>query len=469
MTKVIDFLQKEWVLILILLILAATTRFLYLGHPKEVVFDEVYFAKWVTNYFRGEFYFDIHPPLAKMMLAALAKLCGYSDAGNTNFSQIGNEYQSNFYKFLRSVESFFGIILVLGVYALGKKMFRNKWPGFLASLLIVFDNAILVQSRFIFTDIFLLVFGVISLYFIYRLKEHAKLNPDSFIDLFFASLFLAASILIKWTALIFIGVGFLVLFLDCLKIKEKKFIFFVKETALITMLIIIIYFGVFAAHLLSLPYTGGPNADAFLSPPSQSTLLGNQYYGQYKPPSLISRIVELNLVMYKANANISQNHPYSSKWYSWPILYRGIFDWQKVFEGGEKSEKIYLLGNPIIWWLGLLAVVFVITALIYELRFKNKTVYFEPLAVLAVGYFYNLFPYVFISRPAFLYHYFPSFIFMVLMAGFVSWFFLKDRPWILIFIFVIIISAFIYFAPLSYGLPITDAQFNARLWLNSWK
>jgi len=130
--KAMNFFQKEWVLIVILLVLASVTRFLYLGHPNEVVFDEVYFAKWVTNYYSGQFYFDIHPPLAKMMLAALAKLFGFSDVGNTNFSQIGNVYQTDFYKFLRGVESFFGVILVLAVYALGKRMFKNKWPGFFA-------------------------------------------------------------------------------------------------------------------------------------------------------------------------------------------------------------------------------------------------------------------------------------------------------------------------------------------------
>ena len=67
MKKVLAFLQQEWVLILILLILASVTRFLYLGHPNEVVFDEVYFAKWVTNYYNGQFYFDIHPPQAQKL------------------------------------------------------------------------------------------------------------------------------------------------------------------------------------------------------------------------------------------------------------------------------------------------------------------------------------------------------------------------------------------------------------------
>lgn len=235
------------------------------------------------------------------------------------------------------------------------------------------------------------------------------------------------------------------------------------------VIIVLVYFGIFAAHLLSLPYSGGPNADGFLSARSQSALLGNQYYGQYQPPDLISRIVELNIVMYMSNATINQPHPYASKWYSWPIMARPIFDWQQALEGGQKTARIYLLGNPLIWWLGLLCVVFIFFVLIDELRSKKKTIYFEPLLVLMIGYIFNLLPYVLITRPAFLYHYFPSFIFMTLMSGFVLWFFFKNKPVVLVLIFLVIIQSFIYFAPLSYGLPLTDSQFEARMWFKSWK
>jgi len=469
MNKILKFLQKEWILILILIILAGVTRFLYLGHPKEVVFDEVYFTKWVTNYFKGDFYFDIHPPLAKMMLAASAKVFGYTDLGNANFiTQIGDEYTTNFYKFLRGMEAFFGVVLILSVYALGKRMFKNKWPGFLAALLVIFDNAILVQSRFIFTDVFLLAFGVIGLYFIYRLKEHKKLNGDAWLDLFFAALFLTASVLVKWTALVFLGAGIFVLFLNHCLGKAGKIKLFIKEITLIMLIFVIVYFGVFAVHLLSLPNTGGPNADAFLSARSQSALLGNQYYGKYQPPSLTYRIIELNLIMFKANAGLNANHPYSSKWYSWPIMFRPIFDWNKINDNGSNS-KIYLIGNPLIWWLGFLAVIFAFLFLFYELRFKEKTIYFQPLLVLCFGYLLNLLPYLIITRPAFLYHYFPSFIFMSLITGFLLWIFLEQKPLIIIFIFVVLVSAFIYFAPLSYGLPMTDVEYNARVWLPSWR
>lgn len=466
MKKMLKFFQKEWVLITILIILTAATRIPYFGHPDEVVFDEVYFARWSTNYFKGEFYFDIHPPLAKMILAATGKIFGFDETNNTDFSQIGNKYKGDFYKLFRAVEMFFSLILVLAVYGIGKRLFYNKWPGFLASLFIIFDNAILVQSRYIFTDIFLLAFGALGIYFVLRLRDYKKLDANSFPELFLASLFLTASVLVKWTALVFVAVGALILLLD--RISHKKFQLFIKESIIMFVIFVLVYFGVFAIHLLSLPYTGGPNHDAFLSPQSQSALLGNQYYGKYEPPNLIKRIIELNAKMFAANASIKQSHPYSSKWYSWPIMYRPIFEWHKNISD-QTNERIYLIGNPLIWWLGFLCVIFVIFALLYELRFKDKTIYFQPLLILTFGYLLNLLPYVFITRPAFIYHYFPSFIFMTLISGFLLWFFLRTKPLILIVIFIVIIQSFLYFAPLSYGLSLTDQQYLQRLWLPTWR
>jgi hypothetical protein len=46
-------------------LLSVLTRFVHLGHPPSVVFDEVHFGKFTNHYLTGHYYFDIHPPLVR--------------------------------------------------------------------------------------------------------------------------------------------------------------------------------------------------------------------------------------------------------------------------------------------------------------------------------------------------------------------------------------------------------------------
>ena len=69
--------QIDIVLLLLLTLLALATRFYNLAHPAEIVFDEQHFGKFISAYLTGEYFFDIHPPLGKLMIAGVAKLAGY--------------------------------------------------------------------------------------------------------------------------------------------------------------------------------------------------------------------------------------------------------------------------------------------------------------------------------------------------------------------------------------------------------
>ncbi|KAJ2820524.1 Dolichyl-phosphate-mannose--protein mannosyltransferase 4, partial [Coemansia furcata] len=51
------------------LVLSFLTRYYRIWDPAQVVFDEVHFGKFASYYLRREYYFDVHPPLAKMLIA----------------------------------------------------------------------------------------------------------------------------------------------------------------------------------------------------------------------------------------------------------------------------------------------------------------------------------------------------------------------------------------------------------------
>ena len=64
--------------LIILLLLSAAVHLVGLSHPDSVVFDEVHFGSFSTAYCcNHEYFFDPHPPHAKLLIAGTARLLGY--------------------------------------------------------------------------------------------------------------------------------------------------------------------------------------------------------------------------------------------------------------------------------------------------------------------------------------------------------------------------------------------------------
>src|SRR6185369_9357050 len=83
----------------IILAAAIATHAAYWGHPPEVAFDETYFSKFAVAYQSHEYYFDIHPPLGKLLIGAAGWLGGVTPADN--FDLTGERHPDNRYMSLR--------------------------------------------------------------------------------------------------------------------------------------------------------------------------------------------------------------------------------------------------------------------------------------------------------------------------------------------------------------------------------
>ncbi len=440
-------LNNKWAAMGILLALSLIVHFLYFGHPRQIVFDEVHFGKFVSGYYTHEYYFDIHPPLGKLIIAGFGKLFDFKP--EFSFGEIGEEFPDNTYKALRFLPSLAATLLPLVIYLLALELGFSRLGAFATGILIIFENALVTQSRYILLDAFLLLFGFTALLFYFRYR-----NGKSWKNLIGVGIGAGLAISIKWTGLTFLALPILLELYDFIKTRNiipdlsKKI-----GTLLLTPLLL--YMAVFAIHF-SLLYKTGPG-DAFMTSGFQSTLEGSNAVFEGNPPSFIDKFIELNAEMYRSNQRLTADHPYGSTWYTWPFMTRPIYYWV------EASARIYLLGNPITWWLSTLAVIVMFSLIIFDRISIKKTG-----VILLIGYMINLLPFIGIDRVMFLYHYLTALVFAILLLTHLID---QEKRNYRYFapLMIVSIATFILFAPLSYGLTLSENDYAWRLWLNTWR
>jgi len=106
--------KKSWPFLL-LAVLSFTIHFAFLSYPAQVVFDEVHFGKFVAGYFTHQYYFDIHPPLGKLLIAGIAKIAGVNPV--FGFEKIGDNIPGATLFWLRFLPAF--LVLCLFSFFLG--------------------------------------------------------------------------------------------------------------------------------------------------------------------------------------------------------------------------------------------------------------------------------------------------------------------------------------------------------------
>ena len=128
--------MKKHLPIIIVLLASIVVHFAFFGHPKETVFDEVHFGKFVSGYFTHEYFFDIHPPLGKLLIFGAAKLSGFEPG--FSFETIGQKFSDNSYKWLRFLPSLSGALLPVVIFLIALEFSISQKFAFLAGLLLVF-------------------------------------------------------------------------------------------------------------------------------------------------------------------------------------------------------------------------------------------------------------------------------------------------------------------------------------------
>lgn len=413
-----------------LILLGLASRFWLFGQPNQAVFDEVYFGKFVSNYFTHQYFFDIHPPLGKLLIAGFAWIFRFNP--NQSFASIGTAYTGHSYMLLRFLPGLASALLPVTFYGIARRLGLRLSTAVLIGLAICFDNALITQGRFILIDSFLLLFGFASLWAYLGWRK----TPQAWWRLGLAAALAGMAMSVKWTGMTFVALPIIV---ESLRWQSWPRI--VKALGAYLFIPLILYASFFMIHLALLNRAG--EGDAFMTPAFQKTLGGSIYENDpsIAPLPLSQKIIELNLQMYSANASLTATHPYSSQWWQWPLMYKPISYWL------DGSAQIWLIGNPIVWWgstLGMLLSIWWIIKKHFK-RHERKVAY-----LLWLGFLINFLPFVGITRVMFLYHYFIPLGFAILVTGLiVNRLSRQQQSWIIL----AIMAGFFIFAPYTYGLP----------------
>ena len=423
--------------IFIILALSLATHFIFFSYPAETVFDEVHFGKFISGYFTGEYFFDIHPPLGKLMIAGMAKISGFQPG--FSFETIGQKFPDDNYKWLRFLPKLAGALLPVVIFLIALKLGLKEKFAFLAGLLLVFENALIVQSRLILLDSFLLLFGFLGILFFLKHREYQENISTKY--LFLSGFFSSLAFSVKWTGFTFLGLILIFYFWNWLKSKNK-IKFALRGMVFLIVIPFLIYFSTFVIHFWLLQ---NPGPGLAFHPPN------------FQQMNIFDKFIKLNAELYQSNARLTASHPYSSEWYQWPFMKRTIYYWV------EGSSRIYLLGNPLIWWLSFTAVIY---AFINFMKLKKSSSYL----LLITSYFLNWLPFIFIGRVMFLYHYFTSLIFAILILAYsLDKAEFKNKKVLYNATLIGSIILFLFFSPLTYGFQIPDWYYKMTVWLPSWK
>ncbi|SRR5579875_398951 len=350
-----------------LTLIGGLLRLWHLGHPAEIVFDEVHFVGQARHYLHGEPFLDPHPPLAKLVIAAGILLFG----DHPSSWRIGNALT--------------GTLMVSVTYLLGRRMFASRLAAALAAILVALDGFFIVDSRIGCIDIIYLSLAAIAYLLFFR--------------------FVATSDRLSRRRLV-LRIGIVL----GLCLGSKLYIPAVTFLLVSSFLLLNIWHS---AEGPALPDDRGSRVGdghrlqqimgAALLLGSVSTIF---YLATFLPHYLLGwwgGLADLlhyykDVIWYEKSV-ASATHPYASPWWSWPFMLRPVAYWQD-FPLHGRVEVIWGAGNPLTWWAVVPAIIIVGVRAIKEPTLAR--------VFLVTGFFAYYLIWIPIGRILFLYHYLPA-------------------------------------------------------------
>ncbi len=458
-----------------------------ISYLNSSYFDEVYFARSAYEYTHGINAMEwVHPPLGKLIMAIPVLLFGMNP-----FSY-------------RLMGTLAGVLMIPVLYILAKRIFKSRKWAFFAGLLMTFDCFHFAQTRMGTVDSFLVLFIMLSALFMYQyisLDNRNKMKTK-ITNLLLSGFFIGCAISTKWTGLFAALALAIVFFADLFYKKIKQMTDYSKKIQLDKIMVITLGFGCMipiGIYYLTTMFTANLSLAAILTITYYILLIvvGILYYilkidreswklffwcflaffiipviiyilcyvlfpnvVNYADNS-ISGIINQIREMYAYHSGLEESHPFTSNWYTWPLMIKPVWYYVGYF-GGTIRGTIVGIGNPAIWWFGAAAAIYTFIA---SLLTKKKELLFIIVFILC-----SWLPYLLIGRVMFLYHYFPTLPFIMLaIVAFMKWITEKFRNnSIYYFYMAVVILFFVLFYPVVSGMPTSSNYIDSLRWLSTW-
>jgi len=456
---------SAWIVIGLVTLLAGGLRFWHLSSPHSYVFDEVYYAKdacYDAGYpykqcglpGPGEQTITVHPPLGRWIIAG-----GEAWFGNRAFGW-------------RIASATFGTLSVMLLAILALQLFRSVvWAG-VAGLLLATETLNLVQSRVAMLDIFVTTFVIAGILFLVldRLWMERRtpetpvpdigdllgLPPDRLPSPLFrpwriaAGVALGASMATKWSGLLaLIAAIALTGVWEWGRRHRARLVHPVRQAVRdesfgILLFLVVVPFAVYVASYARWWVDNGIDVAGWF---------------------------HLQKAMFEYSLHLRATHPYASRAWTWLLLKRPVSYYYQCTAPGTgsaclQSAEILGLGNPLIFWGSFITIPY---ALIRGWR-RHDWVAGLIVTVFAISYF----PWFAAERTSFLFYMAPITPFMVLALVYA----IRDLAAVPVgakggslapaafAVVVISVALCIFFYPILVGHPISEAQWQHRIWFN---
>ena len=406
-------------------------------------FDEIYHARTAYEHIHQiEPYENTHPPLGKLLISVGILLFGMNPFG------------------WRVVGALFGVAMLPFMYMFGRKIFANRFYAFAAAFLMMFDFMHFSQTRISTIDVYGTFFIILMYYFMYDYYVNNSFIMDfkkSIKPLLLSGLFFGLGIASKWIA-IYGGAGLALLFFfsKINGIREYNKARFNKNKRRTPLLDDYLKKNILATILCGVAFfVIVPGIIYFISYLPILTLPGKT--------NMLAELVNYQKHMFNYHSTLKAQHSFSSPWYEWPIIYKPTW-----FYGGTSlpqgiGSSIVTMGNPAIWWLGIITLF--TSTLISIIKWDRK------MFVILAGFAFQYVPWMLVPRITWIYHFFASVPFMIIMLVYTAQYFIeKNKSFKYAFYTYLGFSAllFVIFYPVLSGLEVSKAYIDHLKWFKSW-